>query len=152
MQIDVLNNSFKTSNPRQNIITLDSNDEALIFDLNPYNAPIGVQDQEKGFIIEKDFPTINKNESTFLISEEINHSVFNSQNEKENKISNKNVIKKLKHYGNTVPILFDKQGEVLIVIGPHCKIKFNQYRRAFFHLLINCFWFSNLFLYEFPLG
>jgi hypothetical protein len=103
------------------------------------NKNIVILDQEKG--LEKE--ELIEKESTLLIKENISKDKKEQDNilEKEN-ISNKSLIK-LKHYGNTIPLYFNKYGEPLIVIGPHCKINLNLFRRAFFYMP-NCSVFRSL--------
>lgn len=54
----------------------------------------------------------NKSEGNLFIKENTNLKSENIDIDKD--------IKRLKHYGNNYPLLFNKYGEPIIVIGPHC--------------------------------
>ena len=55
---------------------------------------------------------------------EISKEINNPNNNFDIENNSKNTAIKLKHYGNTFPLYFNKEGEPILVIGPHCKIKF----------------------------
>lgn len=118
MQLEDINDSFYSYNPGHNIISLETNDIS-------FSSPISYEEnsikniQEKGLMKEKDCLT-DKNESLFFIKENTNNLEFNNLNIQEDEIINNKTTNKLKHYGNTIPLLFNKEGEALIVIGPHC--------------------------------
>lgn len=130
--------TFFNLNLGQNIINLTNTSDSvdteysenpnnLSFISKSYNFP----DQEKGSS-EKELQS--KNESAALLIK--NENLENSENKKilkknfeiEEKNENQNLQKtssatnKLKHYGNIMPLIFNKQGEPIMVIGPHCKI------------------------------
>jgi len=121
-------NPFFTLNPGINIINLDNSSNQFDTDYSYHHIDItltskmqNLKDQEKGF----DKEAFNKNESALLIDENISKS--NNINIKNFEIEKKsiNIGLKLKHYGNTIPLYFNKEGDPLIVIGPHCNINYN---------------------------
>jgi len=147
MQLEEINESIiNSANQGNNLNSIgDKNDISnlsviLVKETDLYEY----QNNEKGLIQEEEFLTNIKVESRFLISEqETKKSKFvinNSNNQFEyNENKNLNFTKKeyennndnnynynnIKNYGNTFPLLFNKDGEPMIVIGPHCKIKHN---------------------------
>jgi hypothetical protein len=66
---------------------------------------------------DKDISTKEENFNEYVIDQKSKENNFNLKNInfKEEKIN-----KRLRHYGNNVPLIFDKNGEPLIVIGPQC--------------------------------
>lgn len=122
-------NSMNTSNLGENIINLnystnlfDTENSSNSTNITYESKNIVILDQEKG--LEKE--ALIEKESTLLIKENISKDIKdqNKNLEIENNF-NKNSNLRLKHYGNTYPFYFNKEGEPLLVIGPHCKIFFN---------------------------
>lgn len=126
---NLMNNSVFSINPVENLyVSTDfsdlsdvKKDEENSITSNSLKNCISttVVDQEKGLERDKD---ISKNESTLLINKDITYE--KKEKFKNLEVENKQTINpyiRLKHYGNTFPMFFNKSGEPIIVIGPHCK-------------------------------
>lgn len=126
-------NTFFNLNLGENIINLSNTADSLDTDYseNPSNITfitksLNIPDQEKG-LIERE-PLNSKNESASLL---LNKNISDQAEEKKDPKNNFEIeteskpTLKLKHYGNIMPLLFNKEGEPILVIGPHCKINFD---------------------------
>ncbi len=107
-------NSFYTLTTNDSILNLNNYDGIPL--KSSLESKINPSEFEKG--LEKE--TL-KNESTLLINDDNSKGKNINNLEVENNKINKTIFR-LKHYGNTHPLYFDKNGEPLITIGPHCKI------------------------------
>jgi len=118
-----------TNSPELADIDYSENQNTLTF--HSSKSTVNIPDQEKG-LIEKELQ--NKNESAALLQKKENYSEneeskklkfnFEIDEKKGNEYQNKQKSSmKLKHYGNIIPLIFNEEGEAILVIGPHCKNK-----------------------------
>jgi len=139
MHLEGANTSLFNLNLDQNIMNLTNSPELLdtensenqnTLTFHCSKSSVDLPDQEKG-LIEKEMH--NKNESAALLQKKENYSEreskklkLNLEIEEKNENENQNKQKssmKLKHFGNIIPLIFNKEGEAILVIGPHCKNK-----------------------------
>jgi len=107
-------NSFFSIDPIEKIkITNKQNSSIELQESNSIIIPNSDNDISNNYNNNKNF----KSEVNLLIKEDDNKTNKTNETKENNNIP----LQKLKHYGNNFPLLFNKYGEPIIVIGPHCK-------------------------------